>query len=67
MYKLHTAAQTRDTAHRTPHTHHTFAPVDLTAPKVAAGKKCAVPHKRKRVYSVEKTGSYTISGTFQRK
>ena len=38
MYKLHTAAQTRDTARRTPHTHHTFVPVDLTAPKVAAGK-----------------------------
>ena len=28
-----------DRGHRTHTAHHTFAPVDLTAPKVAAGKK----------------------------
>ena len=37
MQKLCTAGLTGD--ERTPDTGHTFAPVDLTAPEVAAGKK----------------------------
>ena len=36
LVNLRTAEQTGDTAH------HTFAPVDLTAPKVAEGKKINV-------------------------
>ena len=59
-----------DRGHRTPDTtghHHTFAPVDLTAPKVAAGKKTSASRNREWMVSVHPTAARRGRGSSQTK